>query len=171
MNMLYSNKRKKIRQVFIQNNFDTLQEEKVNSKLVRVEEELASLKHTSKQQGIKISLKKHKELEEYKLDIEGLRKLLELKTNELKKIKVQPYWPLLTLQKLARLILDQRTELEQFFLDSLEEVKLEMQRQKEGDQSAPVKKVDIKDLSWAEKEKILRLLFYKMNHPNKGPAS
>ena len=87
------------------------------------------------------------------------------------------------LQYLARHILDQRTELEQFFLDALEEVKKEIYKQKEMKLNLPSisptspkaqktadisnKKVEIKDLTWQDKEKVLRMVFEKMNNPQK----
>ena len=53
-----------------------------------------------------------KELEEATLDAAGLRRLIQIKNKELKHMK-----------SLAATILNQRTETEQFFLESLQEVK------------------------------------------------
>jgi len=91
------------------------------------------------------------------------------------------------------MILDQRTDIEIFFLESLEIVKMEIKKRKVQDKDKtklPIinnkikstqyslvtedpytsrmkkleeEKVDIKDLSWEEKEKVLRFLFMKMN--------
>eukprot|EP01116_Phalansterium_solitarium_P009046 TRINITY_DN23050_c0_g1_i1.p1 TRINITY_DN23050_c0_g1~~TRINITY_DN23050_c0_g1_i1.p1 ORF type:complete len:438 (+),score=170.08 TRINITY_DN23050_c0_g1_i1:236-1549(+) len=128
-----------------------------------------------------------RQLEDYKLDCEGLRKLLEIKGRETRKIK-----------RLARMILEQRTDLEQFFLDALDEVKAELliSRQRAARQetqplpdigpkqspgrdslsssqrlpsppgvaadAAAERTISVKDLGWEEKEKVLRLLFSKM---------
>lgn len=67
----------------------------------------------------KIPTKTKRELEEYKLDAEGLRELLEIKKKEMRRIR-----------KLATHVLDQRTELEQFFLDALQEVKMEIMKKR-----------------------------------------
>ncbi len=52
-----------------------------------MEEELRRINSINKN-AQKVPVKTLKELEEYKLDAEGFRKLLEVKTAELKKIKV-----------------------------------------------------------------------------------
>jgi hypothetical protein len=146
-----------------------------------------------------------RELEDSKLDIEGLKQLVEIKSRELRKIR-----------SLARKVLEQRTELEQFFLDSLEEVKQEHLLRLQSPnaelrgqslastpsiqhaklpaigtltQSPPASPklnltddsfgrtssvnndlqeqrsntVNVKDLTWEEKERVLKLLFAKMN--------
>ncbi|GLE06629.1 hypothetical protein PINS_up016023 [Pythium insidiosum] len=133
-----------------------------------------------------------RELEEMSLDVEGLRRLVRLKNKELR-----------NLRRLAQTILDQRTEVEVFFLDALEFVKREIeesrrkQREQEmeryhtelhrangmkgnplrfprlgttanGSENAPetrhfTEKVDIRELSWENKERVLRLLFAKIN--------
>jgi len=68
--------------------------------------------------------KTQKALEDSQLDNEGLRQLLTIKTKEMRRIK-----------KLARNILEQRTELEQFFLDALDEVKREVNKRKEEEKN------------------------------------
>mmetsp|Transcript_12527 Transcript_12527/g.12611 ORF Transcript_12527/g.12611 Transcript_12527/m.12611 type:complete len:537 (+) Transcript_12527:235-1845(+) len=65
-----------------------------------------------------------KELEEATLDATGLRRLIKIKNKELRQMK-----------KLAATILEQRGEVEQFFLESLAEVKDMVQ--KEGRRSGP----------------------------------
>ncbi|KAJ3358751.1 hypothetical protein HDU91_005124 [Kappamyces sp. JEL0680] len=138
------------------------------------------------------------ELEEVKKVVQDLTTKLVTKTTEMRYIK-----------RLAQHILDQRTEMEEFFMDSLEHVKTEIKNTKLRDLKAtqekykqnmrellkhkttipplkPLKpskrddvldlvkpssaedtgaseKVDIKDLSWTDKENILRILFSKMN--------
>ncbi|KAL2916636.1 hypothetical protein HK105_203748 [Polyrhizophydium stewartii] len=147
-----------------------------------------------------------RELDEVRQVADRLRSSLARKTLEMKHIK-----------RLAQHILDQRTELEQFFLDSLEMVKSEIRKLREkaakesqveynqrmrtvfkekgvvppvqsfrppparlrgealaealinGDGEIkpiganPGAKLDIKDLSWEDKERVLRILFAKMN--------
>lgn len=139
--------------------------------------------------------KVRKELEEATLDAAGLRQLVKLKNKELRNIK-----------KLAQTILDQRTEVEQYFLEAIEQVKSEIRKHREekyqqevieykaqfrqaslkrgtkfpqirtmakpmemvpGAQSElprePSKKVDLKELTWEDRERVLRLLFAKIN--------
>ena len=55
------------------------------------------------------------ETESARIEITKLQRMVELKSKEMNKVK-----------KLARNILDQRTEVERFFLESLEEVKKEI---------------------------------------------
>lgn len=143
------------------------------------------------------------ENEASKIEIAKLQRVIELKNKEMNKVK-----------RLAKNILDQRTELERFFLDSLEQVRLEIaanqaqyRRDAQGayqqrmlkaftgkgdyprirtfnkaDQSTnSVYKdleaaetlydisgnVDISDLTWEQKERILRYLFARMNGSKK----
>uniref|UniRef100_D4A971 Basal body-orientation factor 1 n=1 Tax=Rattus norvegicus TaxID=10116 RepID=D4A971_RAT len=133
------------------------------------------------------------------VEIDKLQQLLQMKDKEMNRIK-----------KLARNILDERTEVEQFFLDALYEVKqqilisrkhykqiaqaafnLKMRMACAGRTEYPrirtfdgreqstnsvnqdlteaekwpttQENVDIRDLTWEQKEKVLRLLFAKMN--------
>lgn len=88
------------------------------------------------------------------------------------------------------MILDQRSDIEQFFLESLEQVKEEKRRKLESERNAELQKqqkqkyagyqqqfnndalsnvtqtkitVELADLDWEDRERILRLLFSKMN--------
>ena len=91
------------------------------------------------------------------------------------------------LRSLSQMILDQRSEIEQFFIESLEEAKAECyKRKKEAEKkgnyfpnlsrkyedkiTSGSKNIDIKDLSPEDKEKVLRLLFSKINE-NYKPKS
>jgi hypothetical protein len=145
-----------------------------------VEEELLQLRNSKTNYNSAATTKSKKELDEAKMDSEALRQLLDIRTKELKKIR-----------KLARQVLDQRTELEQFFLDALEEVKREVVKsriaaspklpkinpsktqvdeQQNGSTTIPIKPsgaFDISAMTWDEKEKVLRVLFQKMNTPPK----
>ncbi|XP_062432168.1 basal body-orientation factor 1 [Rhea pennata] len=139
------------------------------------------------------------------VEIKKLQQLLEMKDREMNRVK-----------KLARNILDERTEVERFFLDALEHVKQEIiasrKHYKEKAQTAYYRKmmeacagkegfpkiktfqsninstnsvykdleeaekcywekihfekVDISDLTWEQKERVLRILFAKMNGTN-----
>jgi len=146
-----------------------------------------------------------KELEDATLDAAGLRRLIMIKNKELRHMKT-----------LAATILEQRSEMEQFFLDALAEVKHTIQERKRKSHSEAVQeynqkragsirrwgkkssgvptrtgtfpsikvsqmhhledrrhesnlptsdnqKVYIQDLTWEDKELVLRLLFAKMN--------
>ena len=90
------------------------------------------------------------------------------------------------------MILDQRSDIEQFFLEALEQVKEEKRRKLEGERKAQIAQtqsqnfqkkglinyihqdklseqeqqkitVELSDLDWEDRERILRLLFSKMN--------
>ncbi|NXI72452.1 BBOF1 factor, partial [Anseranas semipalmata] len=139
------------------------------------------------------------------VEIKKLQQLLEMKDQEMNRVK-----------KLARNILNERTEVERFFLDALEHVKQEIiasrKHYKEKAQAAyyrkmleacagmeefpkiktfksninstnsvyrdleeaekcywekvQFEKVDISELTWEQKERVLRLLFAKMNGTN-----
>ncbi|XP_078590461.1 basal body-orientation factor 1-like isoform X2 [Branchiostoma floridae x Branchiostoma japonicum] len=139
------------------------------------------------------------ETESSRVEIAKLQRVLDMKDREMRKVK-----------KLARNILDQRTEVERFFLDSLEYVKQEIAANRaqylrdarmvyqkkmmaahaghgdfprvrtfnkmdgstntvysdleEAERWTGVGgKVDLADLTWEQKEKVLRMLFAKMN--------
>lgn len=143
-----------------------------------------------------------RELEEATLDAAGLRRLIQIKNKELKHMK-----------SLAATILNQRSETEQFFLESLQEVKevitkertkaqqeekaailaglniKKPNREVSGKTTFPalkikglnnqmpaksireidgeqLEKLSIKDLTWEDKELVLRVLFSKMNGSN-----
>uniref|UniRef100_A0A8B9UDB1 Basal body-orientation factor 1 n=1 Tax=Anas zonorhyncha TaxID=75864 RepID=A0A8B9UDB1_9AVES len=131
------------------------------------------------------------------VEIKKLQQLLEMKDQEMNRVK-----------KLARNILNERTEVERFFLDALEHVKQEIRasrkqyyekaraayyrkmmeacagteefpqiktfkgninstnsvyRDLEEAEKSQFEKVDISELTWEQKEHVLRLLFAKMN--------
>ncbi|XP_065052525.1 basal body-orientation factor 1-like [Rhopilema esculentum] len=140
-----------------------------------------------------------KNLEQSKMEVARLQRTVELKTKEMNRVK-----------KLAKNILDQRCEIEQFFLDSLEHVKNEIVKNrnqykkeaqimyrskmlaahageadypkvrtflplgastnsvfddmKEAEKWIGIEgKVDIKELTWEQRERVLRMLFAKIN--------
>jgi len=120
-------------------------------------------------------------------EVEQLRQQLRLKSKELKHIR-----------KLSQMILEQRSEVEQFFVEALEQVKLERsqqiedeKRQKRAEQQqsfrnqagsktmnnplisdrAPAwedEKIHLKDLGLDDRDRVLRLLFAKINVAHKG---
>lgn len=133
------------------------------------------------------------ELQDQTLDAAGLRRLLAVKNKELRQIR-----------ELSQYVLDQRTEVESFFLEALQEVRgrillerkashrkamldynskmreatrvggkfpkitnskdlTEMSDAPSALPMAPDGKVELKDLTWRDKEHILRLLFAKIN--------
>jgi hypothetical protein len=117
-----------------------------------------------------------RKLAEVELDSQGLRQLVRLKTKEVSHMK-----------RLASIILQKRNEVETFLLDSIEFVKAEMQRRRaEEERSMPRgrgerlpaigsskpsslpmsadEQIDIRDLSWEDRERVLRLLFAKINN-------
>ncbi|XP_065942719.1 basal body-orientation factor 1 isoform X3 [Magallana gigas] len=88
------------------------------------------------------------ENEAAKIELAKLQRVIDLKTREMNKVK-----------RLAKNILDQRTELERFFLESLEQVRNEIN----ANQYDISGKVDISDLTWEQKERVIRYLFARMN--------
>lgn len=140
-----------------------------------------------------LELKQKKEEEDYKIEIDGLHHLVQLKNKELR-----------GLRQLSQTILDQRTDVEQYFIDALDQVKKEIsnerqqryeellsdynknvkeatkgkvkfptiktiyQLKEESSQEnripiRPTDKVDLRDLSLEDRERVLRLLFAKIN--------
>ena len=156
----------------------------------------AGKKFGEEKQAVQRALRK--DLEDQTLDAAGLRQLLRLKNRELQHIKTH-----------ARTILEQRTEVETYFLEALEQCKTNIvadrqaaYRQSLADYRAkmaaatkgemkgvafpkirtrqdlmfddtlnsasnlpvsPSEKVHLSDLNWADREKVLRLLFAKIN--------
>lgn len=87
------------------------------------------------------------------------------------------------LKSLSQMILDQRSEVEMFFIESLEDIKQEIYKKKKQEQRKrtlfptisrkydnPIEnmsKISISDLSLEDKEKMLKLLFSKINEKSK----
>ena len=93
---------------------------------------------------------------------------------------------------ISREIVQQRAEVEQFFLEALEQIKEEIRKKMQeerrlnrynphaaaaGEQRSAIQndsksyadKVDLNDLDWEDRERVLRLLFSKINagvHPS-----
>ncbi|NXC40657.1 BBOF1 factor, partial [Penelope pileata] len=174
----------------------------------KVEKLEMALCHKTKEFETKTQKTQHQALMENQasmVEIRKLQHLLEMKDQEMNRVK-----------KLARNILNERTEVERFFLGALEHVKQEIlasrKRYKEKAQAAyyrkmmeacagmeefpkiktfnsnvnstnsvyrdleeaekccwekvQFEKVDIGELTWEQKERVLRLLFAKMNGTN-----
>jgi len=118
-----------------------------------------------------------KKMAEIELDSAGLRQLVRLKTKELAHVK-----------KLAAIILQKRNEVETFLLESIEHVKGEIGRRRAEEErltrstgkgrlpalAGPPRasnlphtaeeRVDIRELTWDDRERVLRLLFAKINN-------
>jgi len=116
-----------------------------------------------------------RKLAEVELDSQGLRQLVRLKSKELTHVK-----------RLASIILQKRNEVETFLLDSIELVKAELARRRAEEErnmprsrgrlpqlgtsrpsnlpASPDEHIDIRDLTWDDRERVLRLLFAKINN-------
>ena len=103
-------------------------------------------------------------------EADALRRLVKLKTRELKNVR-----------RLAQEVLLQRSDVETFLLSSLHIARREVERESIKPRSRPgsgsnggggggggggeaVGSMDIKDLPWEDRERILRLLFAKINN-------
>ncbi|XP_069772160.1 basal body-orientation factor 1-like isoform X4 [Narcine bancroftii] len=177
------------------------QKEKINELQTKVENLEKALGHMAAE--FETAKQKMKQEAEFKMatsqvEISRLGAVIEMKDKEMNRVK-----------KLAKNILDQRTDVEMFFLQSLEEVRQQVaysraqykqaaqnafqrkmlkaytgkedypkirtftksehstncvyQDMEEADKGIQVGKVSISDLTWEQKEKVLRLLFAKMN--------
>jgi len=124
-----------------------------------------------------LALRDRKRIAEVELDAAGLRQLVKLKSKELANVK-----------KLASIILHKRNEVETFLLEAIEQVKVEIGKQRAEEERAtgrfrgrnrlpslgPAKpsnlpasadeRVDIRELTWDDRERVLRLLFAKINN-------
>lgn len=113
-------------------------------------------------------------------DILNFKEQIRLKEREIKNIKA-----------LCQMILDQRSDVEQFFLEALEQVKEEVKKRKEQNKDTSLpdihrshsrpsnfqrsensfeasninqnSRIKLSDLDWEDRERVLRLLFSKMN--------
>lgn len=91
--------------------------------------------------------------------------MLQLKAKEAKNVR-----------RLAQEVLLQRSDTEIFFLSSLEHVRKELEQEALDAATAPTGRrtpprtgrVDIGDLTWAERERVLRLAFAKINNQTRS---
>ncbi|KAL6746692.1 flagellar/basal body protein [Haematococcus lacustris] len=113
------------------------------------------------------------QVEEARAEGEALRRLIKLKTRELKNVR-----------RLAQEVLLQRSDVETFLLSSLHLVRKEIERNslatrntqqqqpqqqaagagQGSDTSLTAGRLDMKDLPWEDRERVLRLLFAKINN-------
>ena len=128
-----------------------------------------------------VALRDRKRIAEVELDAAGLRQLVRLKCKELANVK-----------KLASIILHKRNDVETFLLEAIEHVKGEVGKQRaeveraaggrwnRGSRgrllpqlgparpsnlpSSADERVDIRELTWDDRERVLRLLFAKINN-------
>lgn len=171
----------------------------LQKKVVSLENALSFMTREFEAEVLKVKQQAAVENQAGQVEIDKLQQLLQMKDREMNRVK-----------KLARNILDERTEVESFFLDALHEVKqqilasrkhykhiaqaafnLKMRMACAGKAQYPQIRtfdgrehstnsvnqdlmeaekwtsartnVDIGDLTWEQKEKVLRLLFAKMN--------
>ena len=136
------------------------QELKDTSKKIQMLEKSLS-QSVEEMKGEKDQLRKKGERErrELQAELEMSRRALKLKTRELKNIR-----------KLAREVLTQRSNVENFLISSLTTVKDHIKKEQglfpslTQERGLPTgAKIDIADLSWEDRERILRLLFSKIN--------
>jgi len=134
--------------------------------LADINEQLEKKKDDFKKEFNEYNFKMQKILSERDEEIQSMRIQLRIKSEENQNLRM-----------LSQMILDQRSETEQFFIESLEEVKQEIYKRKKDNQKRAHlfpnldkkyeeksnKKVDIKDLLPEDKEKVLRHLFAKIN--------
>jgi hypothetical protein len=180
----------------------TAQSNKKSAEIVQLQEKVNSLERSlsevvrnfSKEQEVTKSHSKrvNKDLE---LEVAGLRKLALLKHKELTKLR-----------KFSQRVLDERSDVEGYFLEALDQVKSEIRKNRDNERrrqvleynarmrdatsnatgikfppvkapfqlnaieghsmlpQTPSTTVDLRDLSWEDRERVLRLLFAKINN-------
>ncbi|XP_046551162.1 LOW QUALITY PROTEIN: basal body-orientation factor 1-like [Haliotis rubra] len=199
---------KEVNELMVQNKVVQAKQQKeeikqLTEKQETLEQSLSHVVREFEREKQSLVLKAIRETEAAKGELVKLQRVIEMKTREMNKVK-----------KLAKNILDQRTELERFFLQALDQVKGEIaanQAQYRRDAQAAYQqrmlvahagkgsypkirtftksdtstnsvfkdleaaerlkeikynvtgKVDVSDLTWEQKEKVLRYLFAKMN--------
>ena len=153
--------KKEAEQEYAKRGLKQAQELKDTSKKIHMLEKSLS-QSVEEMKGDKDSLRKkwEKERRELQSELEMSRRALHLKTRELKNIR-----------KLAREVLMQRSNVENFLISSLTTVKDHIKKEQglfpslvQDTRGLPTgAKIDIGDLSWEDRERILRLLFSKIN--------
>jgi len=147
----------------------------LTSKVKSLERTLSHSVHAFEKEKDTLLQTDQRKIAEAELDSQGLRQLVRLKTKELSHMK-----------RLAAVILQKRNEVETFLLDSIEHVKVEIGRRRAEEERAlprsrgrlpalgsskpsnlptsPEEHIDIRDLTWDDRERVLRLLFAKINN-------
>ena len=163
------------------------------NKIQILEKSLAQIVSEFEQQKEQVRYQHESIIKEQREEIINARENLRVKNKELRNVRA-----------LSQVVLDQRSEVEQFFLEALEQIKEEIRKkntlekkqkrqvtnpaamsqmtggmgsqQSEGGMGMPGQsqashdptktfsdKVDLNDLEWEDRERVLRLLFSKMN--------
>ena len=147
----------------------------LSAKVKSLERTLSLSVATFEQEKSSLHKEDQRKLAEIELDSQGLRQLVKLKSKELTHMK-----------RLASIILQKRNEVETFLLDSIELVKTEIARRRAEEErtmprsrgrlpqlgasrpsnlpASPEEHIDIRDLTWDDRERVLRLLFAKINN-------
>lgn len=193
-----------------------LQQKKIKilkEKILVLEKSLQQIVYDFEKEKELLKFQHEQIIKEQREDVGGLRENLKYKSRELKNIRA-----------LAQVMLNQRSEIEQFFLEALEQIKEEIRKKitierkhKRGEFGGMIKKagetsimapnntqgsigagssmmagvgaenskiggasvsqkpysekVDLNDLDWEDRERVLRLLFSKMNAGVPGNAA
>ena len=134
-----------------------------NEKIRVAKEKIEFLKSFISQEAIKFT--KDLELEKYRH--QALIKEYEGQIGSLKEFLLEKSEEQKGLRMLANKILRQREDLEEFFLDSIEQIK-ENEKGGEDDAGKYGERVDIAELKKEDREKILRIVFAKINNGSKA---
>lgn len=151
----------------------------LKSKISMLEKSLSQIVQDFEKEKELLKYQNEQVQQEQDEDINNYKEQIRLKEREIKNIKA-----------LCQMILDQRSDVEQFFLEALEQVKEEVKRRKEQNRDSALPdinrsnsrrsfnksensymgstynqniKIRVSDLDWEDRERILRLLFSKMN--------
>ncbi|OMJ77438.1 hypothetical protein SteCoe_22956 [Stentor coeruleus] len=136
----------------------------VKEKIRNTENEMSQMSSDFEKEKEMFINKFNAQFQDKEAELKNLKEQVKIRSKELKSMKA-----------LAQMILDQRSDVEQFFLESLEQIKEEVQKRiiAEGktkklpliNQKGKVysDKVELSDLDWEDRERVLRLLFSKMN--------
>jgi len=147
----------------------------LSAKVKSLERSLSQSVHQFEREKDTLVQADRRKIAEAELDSQGLRQLVRLKSKELSHMK-----------RLAAVILQKRNEVETFLLDSIETVKGEIGRRRAEEERSmprsrgrlpalgstkpsnlpanPDEHIDIRDLTWDDRERVLRLLFAKINN-------
>ncbi|CDW79859.1 UNKNOWN [Stylonychia lemnae] len=161
----------------------------LKSKIQILEKSLAQIVEDFEKEKELVRFQHEQIIKEQKEEILNLREIMRSKNSEAKKVKA-----------LSQVILDQRSDVEQFFLEALEQIKEEIRKkiaierkqrrlgqtmgttlpgvepensnqQTQNQSKSYADKVDLNDLDWEDRERVLRLLFSKMNAGVPGNVS
>jgi hypothetical protein len=143
----------------------------LKSKIEMLEKSLSKIVEDFEKEKELLKFQSEQVVREQDDDIINSKEQIKIKERELKNLRA-----------LCQMILDQRSDVEQFFLESLEQVKHEAKTKKVANPSMSLPdmeaseqsvlnttnrggepKIKLKDLDWEDRERILRLLFSKMN--------